>query len=442
MAHSDIVLDFNNMMADLLGPSGLTRKGIEQVQVRQIQKGLTDLRRLGQLPFMDLPHQEVLEIEREAARIRDQFEAVLVLGIGGSALGARFLLQALGSDGPKLVVCDSVDPWEWDQLRDELDFKKTAVMAVSKSGKTIETLAALTFFLDLLKKAAGPDWKRRLILITDPKEGEFRRVATGEQIVSFAIPPGVGGRYSVLTPAGLLPAACAGVPIGELLSGARRMDERCCNDDLWTNPALMSAVLHYLFDREKGRRIRVILPYGERLKGYGPWFAQLWAESLGKRRSLKGKEVLAGTTPIVGSGPQDQHSQLQLYLEGPEDKTVTFLDVEKPRKDLNLPTGAPFSYGDLSLGGRSVHELQRIEKASTEEALREVGRPNQTILLRDLTPSIIGQLIFMAEMETVYAGELYNVNPFDQPAVEAIKRNIRQRLSGKISPQKDRTYTI
>jgi glucose-6-phosphate isomerase len=437
MTRSDILLDFNNMMAEMIGSSGIEKGEIDslQSQIRQISDGLNDLRRLGQMPYRDLPfHDEIANrVVQKAKEVRERFDTILLLGIGGSALGARFLTESLASGKkPKLVVCDHLDGSVWQELAEMLDSEKTLLLAVSKSGKTLETVAAFLFFRRRFK---------HLFIITDPREGPLRRLAEEEGIESLEIPSGVGGRFSVFTPAGLFPAACLGVDIQELLAGARRMDERCQKSDPWFNPALMNAVLHFLFDGKRGRKIRVIMPYGEKLKGYATWFAQLWAESLGKKISLKGKEVFAGTTPVSASGPADQHSQLQLYLEGPHDKTTTFVAAEKEADDFPFPD--PLVLPETAgLRGRTVHELLQAERMATEKALAESGRPTQTILLREINPYTVGQLLYMAEIETVFAGELYNVNPFDQPAVEKIKRNIRDYLSGRITEKKNRSYLI
>ena len=324
-------------------------------------------------------------------------------------------------------------------------------MVVSKSGKTLETWAAFLFFYDRLRKAVGSRATRHLLIITDPHEGPLRELANREKIASFDVPTGVGGRYSILSPVGLLPAACAGVEIGELLAGARRMDDRCKGAEPWFNPALMSAALHHLHATRRGRPIRVTIPYGGSLEGFAPWFAQLWAESLGKRHVLQGITVHTGSTPVSASGPRDQHSQLQLYLDGPEDKVVTFVGTEQggdaiiPARE--SPVWKEIGHGvkddDLTLlAGRQVQELLVIERKATEDALREGGRPNQTILLREADAYSIGQLIFMAELETVYTGEIYDINPFDQPAVEMIKKNIRKYLVGKITPKKSRSFMI
>lgn len=446
------------MMAEGIGVGGVLREEVEALrpEVGEIHQGLADLRRLGQLPFQDLPYHDdfaarVLEKGRE---IRDTYQTILLLGIGGSALGATFLSRVLGrTDGPELIVCDDLDPREWNRIAERIDFKKTLLLVISKSGKTLETWAAFLFFYERLKGAVGSRALRRLLVITDPQKGPLRHLASRQEVSSLEIPPGVGGRYSVLTAVGLLPAVCIGIDIMELLAGARRMDERCKGAEPWFNPALMSAALHYLHASRRGRPIRVTMPYGQSLDGFAPWFAQLWAESLGKCHVVQGVAVHVGSTPVSALGPRDQHSQLQLYLEGPDDKAVTFVGTEQGDKaqipgcgdplwkDL-VPAGGEDLEEIALLGGRPVQDLLTFERRATEEALKQAGRPNQTILLRQADAYEIGQLIYMAELETVYSGEIYDINPFDQPAVEMIKRNIRGYLTGKITHQKGRTYTI
>ncbi len=428
----DIVFNFDNMMSEAIGSKGIEPAAVDSLvpQVRQIHQGLTDLRKLGQLPFCDLPTQETLidEVIEKAKRAREAFDYFLVLGIGGSSLGASMLTTSLGGDDSSLVVCEFLEYSFWKRKLSQWDLRKILVIVVSKSGKTLETLAAYAWILEKLKEKLGVGYRRHLFFITDPREGPLRQLATVEKVESLSIPPGVGGRYSVLTPAGLFPAACAGVDIRKLMLGAHRMDQRCQKEDPWENPAWMTAILHYLFDRQKNRRIRALMTYGEKLKGYGPWFAQLWAESLGKEKSLTGECLFAGSTPVCAQGPADQHSQLQLYLEGPEDKTVSFFSYEREMDDLMYPESVAHIPEIAFLRGKSAHTLLRAEKEATEQALTESERPNQSILLKEITPDTIGQLLMMAEMETVFAGELYQINPFDQPAVEKIKKHIINKL--------------
>jgi len=448
---TDILFDFNHMMSESVGPSGLTRDDVDALrpQAAQVHRGIQELRKLGQMPFLDLPHytDDLTKLSDRAREARGRFRRALVLGIGGSALGPRLLVNALGSPaGIEVEVCDSLDARAWARLSERTKPEENLLVVVSKSGRTLETWAAFVYFFEKFRAALGDNAWKHLFIVTDPDKGVLHELSVQRRVPRFGIPPGVGGRFSVLSPVGLFPAALAGVDVESLLAGARRMEERCGTDDPWLNPALMSAVLHERFESLRKRNVRVSLSYAEGLKDFAPWFAQLWAESLGKK-PLDGSRAAVGSTPVCSSGPQDQHSQLQLYLDGPEDKTVTFLGVEETAEAENLPAfpdwARALDVGDAALlDKRSVLDLSTVSRAATEEALRARGRPNQTILLKRLDAYSLGQLLMMAELETVYAGQLLGVNPFDQPAVEQIKRNVREFLRGKITPTKSRNYTI
>ncbi len=439
----DISLDVNNLFSGILPSGGISREALENLkaELTEIHQGLSDLRRLGQMPYQDLPHQDenLGKILDDALGIRKNFSSVLVLGIGGSALGGRLLVESLGvrSEGPSVIFCDSVDASEWHRLAAAQDWTRTLLIVISKSGKTVETLAAFRFFSKILKSHVGERFSHHVRIITDPQKGSLRPYAVSEGIPVYDISPGVGGRYAVLSAVGLLPAACAGVDVRSLLDGAKRMDERTHQSDVWFNPPMMSAALQYLLSTEKERTIRVIMTYGERLKHFAPWFVQLWSESLGKK-SFEGAYVRS--TPLPASGPQDQHAQFQLYLDGPPDKTVTFVSCEEDLQDVYL--GEPSEPELASLPNRSIHQLLTIERLATEEALRVSGVPNQTLLLKRNDAYSLGQLLYFSEMETVYAGELFDVNPFDQPAVERIKNNIQELLSGKILGHKKKDYIL
>lgn len=452
----DITLDFNNMMADRVGPQGIKPSEIEGLHktLKETFRGLEDLRRLGQMPHRELPYQEdqLERIARRAAEIRSSSKTVLLLGTGGSSLGAACLIGALSEEGCRVELCEDLQPLNWHRISKELGPRETFLVAVSKSGKTVETLAAFLYFRQWMIDALGEvGYRRRVLFITDPRQGPLQQIAKSEKIETFPVPPGVGGRYSVLSTVGLLPAACAGIDVASLLAGARRMDERCRRDDVWFNPAVMSATLHFLLERKRGKKIRVVMPYEDRLRDYTRWFAQLWAESLGKRLTLKGGEVFAGSTPVGAFGSVDQHSQLQLYLEGPRDKTVTLIAVEKPPVDLKVPEAYAERTEFAVLGGRTAHELLTTLRQATEAALTEAGCPNQTLFVREVSPHALGQLLYMAEVETIFAGALYNINPFDQPGVETIKRYIRGLLGEKEfreyrqtieNAKKDRRYLV
>lgn len=426
MNHSDLVVETNDLQ--------VSEKDLTFPDLQSIKKGVYELYKLGQLPVFELAHQaeHLSQILQTSQKMKQEFDTLLLVGIGGSALGAQFLAESLAysvlhASCKKFYLCDHVDADVWNTWREQIDFKKTLIVVVSKSGRTIETLSAYLFFKKVLEDQVGPSSQKHFVFITDPKEGLLRKIAQEQSITTFDIPPGIGGRYSILTSAGLFPAAFLGVSIEELvLGGAHCVEKYLSTPGVHSNPALLSALAHWAHEKKK-RSLRVVFPYGVRLKSFGAWFAQLWAESLGKKYSLKGEALHAGTTPIASAGPADQHSQLQLYLEGPDDKVITFIRYEEAQKDVRLPETLLMTNG-VSLKNLSVHALQKAEQQATAQALNEVGRPHQTIVLRHVDPYHIGQLIVFSELETIYSGALYNINPFDQPAVELIKKNISKFL--------------
>jgi glucose-6-phosphate isomerase len=432
--HSDIQLDFNYMLAEKLDSEhGLTIEEIESTfpTAIEIQKALTDLFKLGQLPFQELPFEteSAKQIRNAGEKIRSKFSNIVVLGIGGSGLGPACAYEFLKSSrNSRLFVVDNVDPSRWQDIEAAIELKNTFFIVISKSGKTVETLAAFAYFRDKLIHHLGKNnYRNNLAIITDPEAGPLRTIAREEDILSFGIPPGVGGRYSVLTPVGLFPAACVGLDIESLLAGARSMHERSLTQDLWINPPYISGILSFLAATKKGKNIRTLMPYSEKLETYTEWFSQLWAESIGKRNNLKGEEIFAGTTPARAMGATDQHSQLQLYLEGPRDKFITFYTVEDSTNQ-KIPESYSQCEEMKKLAGKNVSELLDIEYRATERALKNEGIPSMTLKLPHPDAATLGQLFYMAEVETVVTGELYNINPFDQPAVESIKKYIKALL--------------
>ena len=355
---------------------------------------------------------------------------LVVLGIGGSALGPIALRTALLPSGwnslpasnrdgrPRLHVLDNVDPITMAALLDRLELGATIFIVTSKSGGTAETMAQYLVVRDRLEKAGRPA-REHLIFVTDPEKGALRRIASEESIASVPIPPNVGGRFSVLTPVGLLPAAIAGIDIAGLLDGAGDMRKRCQSEDWRRNPAGAFAVLQWLADTRRGRRCQVFMPYADGLRDMAAWFVQLWAESLGK---IRPDGTSTGPTPIAALGATDQHSQVQLFMEGPDDKTITFLRIVDGAQDVTIPR-LHGNHPDLSyLGGHTLGELLEIERAATAGALASRGRMNMTLSLDRLDGWHLGGLIMLLEMATAFAGELYGINAFDQPGVELGKR--------------------
>ena len=339
---------------------------------------------------------------------------VAVLGIGGSALPARGLYEALAPEGKTLHFLDHTDPLPVRKLLSRLDPKKTLVLAVSKSGGTVETAALLLVFRRWLEDALGQGWRRHLAVVTDPQKGALRAYAQAEGLAAFDVPPDVGGRFSALTPVGTLPLALAGADVKALLAGARRANERALAT------AAQSALMLFLLERYRQKRVHVFMPYGRRLLGVAHWFAQLHAESLGKAKDKKGSRVHTGPTPLPALGPSDQHSLLQLFREGPFDKAVVFLRMREPGEDLALPE-VPGLEDFRYLFNKSLFALQEAEAEGTRLALREAGRPSFTLWIERADETSLGELYQFLMWQTAFLGELYGINAFDQPGVELAK---------------------
>lgn len=387
----------------------------------------------GTLGFIDLPDDAALLAQTTdfAVRARGRFDDVVVLGIGGSALGPIALRTALRPPGwnalpaerrggmPRLHVLDNVDPRTIDALLGTLTLARSLFVVISKSGGTAETMAQYLVVRGRLDAALGARATEHLVLVTDPAKGALRALARTEGIAAVDIPANVGGRFSVLTPVGLLPAALVGIDVAALLRGAASMSKRCRGAELRRNPAGVFATLQWLADTRAGKPIQVLMPYSDALRDFAAWFVQLWAESLGKVRP-GGESV--GPTPLAALGATDQHSQVQLFMEGPADKTVTFVAVAKPETDVEIPA----LHADVPelayLGGHTLGELLDIERRATAGALARRGRPNMTMTLERVDAEHVGELIMLLELATAYAGSLYGVNAFDQPGVELGKQ--------------------
>ena len=431
-----IRFDFNPMMAEYVGEHGIPRAEMEKMAgaMRDAYAMVEANRGKGMQGWMTLPYdqEEVLSaIEKTAARVRDEFDAFVVLGIGGSALGPAAVHQALKHlhynelpkekrGGPRLYIEDNVDPERMAALLDVIDLKTTCFNVITKSGGTAETMSQYLIVLDLLKKAVGDDYRRHIIVTTSKEKGFLIKIARQEGYETFYIPDGVGGRFSELSPVGLLAAAVTGVDIRAMVAGARAMDERCASNDAWKNPALFEAGLMVAAMR-KGMNMSVMMPYADSLKLISDWYAQLWAESLGKNLTLDGKPCHVGQTPIKALGVTDQHSQLQLYTEGPFDKVITFLRVENFRATTPIPHGCDDVPTIAFLGGKSHNQLIEAERQGTEYAVYRSGHVSQTITLPTVCEETIGQLLYFLELVTAYAGALLNIDAFNQPGVEESK---------------------
>ncbi len=318
-----------------------------------------------------------------------------------------------------MFFVDNVDPDQFSSLMESIKLDKTVFNVITKSGGTSETMAQFMIARGLVKKDLGKKaLKKNFACITDPEKGNLRKIVRDEKLRSLEVPPLVGGRFSVFTPVGLLSAAVSGIDIDELLAGAASMDMRTSRPGIWENPAYLSAALQYLADTKKGKNISVMMPYSQALKDVADWYRQIWAESLGKRLDLQGNVVHTGQTPVKALGATDQHSQVQLYMEGPNDKTFTFLRVEEFDTKVTIPKDFTDIPGAAFLIGKSLNQLINAEQAATETALMSAGRPCATITVPAVNPFTLGQILYMFEVQTAFAGGLYGIDPFDQPGVE------------------------
>ena len=429
-----IKIDYNFMMSEFVGPEhGISAAELESLapKAREAHSRLMDMRAAGSLPFYDLPRQDTSGVKGLADELAKDFENFVLLGIGGSALGPIALHSALRhpfhnllprkgrGKRPRMFFMDNVDPDHFGALMRMLDPEATVFNVVTKSGGTPETMAQFMIVQEMVRKALGKRAVRRhLVMTTDPELGNLRRIADEEGYRSVEIPPGVGGRFSVFTPVGLLPAAVSGIDIDELLAGAAQMEKPATRPGLMENPAYLFCALQHLADTKKGKKIMVMMPYSQALRDIADWHRQMWAESIGKKFDVDGNIAHTGQTPVKALGATDQHSQVQLYMEGPNDKTFTFLRVEKFAEGLPIPKLYPDIEGIAYLGGKTMAELMNAEQSATETALMQAGRPCSTIVFPEVNPFTVGQALYMLQAATAFAGGLYNINPFDQPGVE------------------------
>ena len=442
-----IKFDYNNMMADFVGEKeGFTDKeiktGIKQYAESAFE-AVQQKRGTGMMGWTELPYNQteiVEDILSTAKDIKKKFDNFVVLGIGGSALGPIAVFQALchlrhnelpksKRKAPKLYVEDNVDPERMSALLDVIDIEKTMFNVVTKSGATSETMAQYLIIMDILKTKLGDKAKDHMIATTSMSKGNLIKIAKEEGLKTFYIPDGVGGRFSELCPVGLLPAAVVGIDIKQLLAGAAYMDKLCMNKDAKKNPALISALLEYLA-MEKGKNISVMMPYADSLKYIADWYCQLWGESLGKADNKQGEKVFVGQTPVKALGVTDQHSQVQLYREGPFDKVVTIIAVDNFRSNVDISNGCEDIPDVNFLCGHTMNELINTERKATEYALTTANRLNCTITLPEVNAFTIGQLLFMFEMQTAFTGEMLNIDTFNQPGVEGGK-NATYALFGR-----------
>lgn len=372
----------------------------------------------GDMVFFDLPYQKDHSSLQKYAKLFAPYNTLLIIGIGGSSLGAKAAIQALGNPSrKKIYFLENPNPAILEILLQKIDLKKTAVNIVSKSGSTLETLSLFFILFEKLKKLFGySQLKERIIITTELKKNFLCHTAQKFHLPILPIPSNVSGRYSVLSPVGLFPMLLSGIDIEALLKGAQWIDQNRKDPYLY---ATLAYGIHQIFKKP----LSVLFLYDERLSFFGDWFCQLWAESLAKSEA-------SGPSPLKAIGPSDQHSLLQLFLQGPRDKWFTTIGIIDYQTTLKIPNSKilnEYSY----LKNIPLEKIIQAEQKTTEESLIQFLNPLCKLTLPHLSAFTLGSLFYYFELAATMAGYLYEINPFDQPAVEEGKHLARKMLQNK-----------
>lgn len=449
--YDEISFDVTGLTANHIGSKcGVSEKDIESyAEVAESAKEHIDhIRETGTTPehtepvlFTRLPHQFEEDSEnrtriiRIARDVRERYDNVICIGIGGSYLGVKTLFDALAHpfqnvvsdekrNGPRVFFSgENIDPTQLAGLRDAVNLEKTKIIVTSKSGGTAEAMSALFFWYEALKKeVSNPD--EHIIAITDPSSGALRELAEKNGWERCAVPEGIGGRWSVLAESTLLPAAIMGIDIDELLAGAELIDAGDRSSKWDESPALIFALLHHIAREKYGIANEVIMPYSMRLASLADWYVQLLAESLGKKTNMDGETVHAGRNPIPALGTTDMHAQTQLHQEGPYDKSITFVIVEDMMRIMRVSKDVPVDY----VAGVSFDDIQHAAADANMRALADAGRPYCRISVPSVSAYTVGALLYFFELTVAYEGALSRVNAYDQPGVETYKTHMKNIL--------------
>jgi len=445
-----IKYDYTFMSADNVGRFGFKKSELVKLgkNLKKYNKKLKQEKNNPDLSFRQLPYdrKKVDKIIILSKKLKRKFDNMVVVGIGGSDLGARAIYHTFLGEyanempkrGKNLKIYFAGDTTDHGPLRDLLkiiNLKKTVFYIVSKSGNTIEPMSVFLFLRKkLIWKVGRKKHKDHFIITTNEDKGALLEIAKKEEYLVLPHYQG-GGRYSVLSVNALLPSACAGFDITKLLAGAKAMERLSKSNNYNKNLPFFFAALQYLAYTKRKQNISVLMPYVYNLNKFGCWFRQLWGESISNKINLKNKKVNTGITPVTALGPSDQHSQIQLYNEGPYDKIITFIKLGKTYNGFKVP-----KYKDSEINyltGHKFTNILNIEYQATSVSLMKNKRPNGTIIMPELNEYYLGQLFYFFEMAAVYLGELLNVNVFDQPGVEQSKKYM-YGLLGKKGYEKDK----
>jgi len=422
-----------NCFESHVGKHGLTDGEFRELRERTgpVIDGLKQVHESGELPLLRLPesHADLDELKPIADRFRNSFDDVVVLGTGGSSLGGQTLYSLADSGfgprkgGPNIHFLDNVDPDTFELLFEQLDLTRTGFIVISKSGSTAETVAQFIACLDRLMTLGGRDSaSKHALVITEPGRNPLRSLANRLSLPVLDHHENIGGRYSALSVVGLLPAMIAGLDAYGVRAGAKAvLDATLFGPDPRESEAAVGAAIQIAFLKKKGIPNTVLMPYVDRLSNFGLWFQQLWAESLGKDGS--------GSTPIRAMGTRDQHSQMQLYLDGPRDKLFTLMTLDVQGQG-RLISNALVKEQELAyLQRRRMGDLLESEQRATAETLVNNGCPLRLFQLDRLDEEVMGALLMHFMLETIISAGLLGVDAFDQPAVEEGKVLTRQFLS-------------
>ena len=411
-----------------------------------------------QTPYVEEGHinspSSLKRLQELTDHVKGNVDVVVSMGIGGSYLGNKVLFDVqCGAYWNELTKEErngfqqayfsgnNIDPRSTRDLIHHLEDEskilkyhekrnlKVLLLVISKSGGTLDTMSNFMVVYDALQKYPGIDVE--VIAVTDPnmeKQTLLKKLAIEKGWPQFAVPDGVGGRFTVFTEVGLTLAACIGFDIKSFLDGAKDMDKACQNGDIWQNPAMLNAALKFAASEKHGRDIEVMMPYGDYLKSVSEWYIQLLAESLGKQFNKEGKEVCYGRTPLVAVGTTDMHSQTQQHQEGKLNKVVQFVKIEKWANDLVIPNTFPEAKKLADISGVTMSEALEVARQSNADALASNKRYNACFALPELNAYHLGELLYMLAMSVAYEGELADVDAFNQPGVESYKRIMGPKL--------------
>ena len=411
-----------------------------------------------QLPYVEEGHlnspSSVKHLQELTDHVKDNVDVVVSMGIGGSYLGDKVLFDvqcgAYWNELPKeerngfpkvYFSGNNIDPRSTGDLIHHLENEskilqyhekrnlKVLLLVISKSGGTLDTMSNFMVVYDALQKFPGIDVE--VVAVTDPNmenQTLLKKLAIEKGWPQYAVPDGVGGRFSIFCEVGLSLAACIGFDIKSFLDGAKDMDKACQNDDIWQNPAMLNAALKFAASEKHGRDIEVMMPYGDYLKSVSEWYIQLLAESLGKQFNKEGKEVCYGRTPLVAVGTTDMHSQTQQHQEGKLNKVVQFVKIENWANDLEIPNVFPEAKKLADISGVTMSEALEVARQSNADALASNKRYNACFSLPELNAYHLGELLYMLAMSVAYEGELADVDAFNQPGVESYKRIMGPKL--------------